>query len=106
MRRMSRLREPMIARVEANMTRRFEMTIDGRSVAAAAYHPIMNPSTGAVVGSCPTGTVDHLEQAVAAAERAFATWRHSSDEQRRSACQAIAKAVSDNARELSLLLTE
>ena len=88
------------------MTRRFEMTIDGRSLAAAAYHPILNPSTGAIVGLCPTGTVDHLEQAVGAAERAFATWRQSSDAQRRSACEAIAKVVSDNARELSLLLTE
>ena len=88
------------------MTRRFEMTIDGRNVTAATYHPILNPSTGAVVGLCPSGTVEHLEQAVSAAERAFASWRHASDAQRQAACQAIAKVVTDNARELSVLLTE
>lgn len=88
------------------MTRRFEMTIDGRRAPADAYHNILNPSTGAVVGECPTGTTAHLEKAVEAAERAFRSWRRSSDAERQSACQAIAKVVTEHARDLSVLLTE
>jgi acyl-CoA reductase-like NAD-dependent aldehyde dehydrogenase len=88
------------------MLRQFDMTIGGRTVPAAAYQTIMNPSTGAVVGLCPVGTVEHLDQAVIAAERAFAGWRHSSDSERQAACQAIARVVTDNARELSVLLTQ
>ncbi len=88
------------------MLRQFEMTIGGRSVPATAYQTIMNPSTGAVVGLCPVGTVEHLDQAVIAAEQAFASWRHSSDSQRQAACRAIARVVTDNARELSVLLTQ
>ena len=87
------------------MTDKFEMTIGGRSVPTAEYRPILNPSTGAPVGLCPVGTLEHLEQAIDAAERAFAIWRRSSDRQREEACQAIAKTVSDNARELAVLLT-
>ena len=87
------------------MTRQYEMTIGGRHVPASDYRPVLNPSTGGVVGLCPVGNVDHLDQAVAAATRAFAAWRHSSDRDREAACHAIAKVVSDNARELAILLT-
>lgn len=88
------------------MTRKYEMTIGGRTVAAASYVEIRNPSTGAVVGLCPVGTTEHLEQAVAAAEKAFASWRYSSDQQRKDACNAIAKVVTDNAPELARLLSQ
>lgn len=88
------------------MARKYEMTIGGRTVTAASYTEIRNPSTGAVVGLCPVGTTEHLEQAVAAAEKAFATWRYSSDQQRKDACTTIAKVVGDNAAELAKLLSQ
>jgi acyl-CoA reductase-like NAD-dependent aldehyde dehydrogenase len=88
------------------MTRKYEMTIGGRTVTASSYTEIRNPSTGAVVGLCPVGTTEHLEQAVAAAEKAFATWRHASDQQRKDACTTIAKVVTDNAPELARLLSQ
>jgi len=88
------------------MARQFNMTIDGGSASAAEYLEIRNPSTGAVVGLCPSGTAGHLDRAVEAAERAFRTWRHSGDAERQSACQSIAQVVRDNARELAVLLTE
>lgn len=88
------------------MTRKYEMTIGGRTVPAATYVEIRNPSTGAVVGLCPVGTTEHLDQAVAAAEKAFATWRYSSDQQRQDACGAIAKVVTENAPELAKLLSQ
>ena len=58
---------------------KYEMTIDGRSVSADRYEEIRNPSTGAVVGLAPVGTLEHLEQAIAAATKAFAKWRQSWD---------------------------
>jgi acyl-CoA reductase-like NAD-dependent aldehyde dehydrogenase len=88
------------------MAHKFEMTIGGRGVAAAAYRQIHNPADGSLVGLCPIGTAEHLEQAVASAESAFASWRHSSDQQRAAACSRIAKVVSDNAGELSILLSK
>ena len=88
------------------MAQKYEMSIGGRAVPAAAYQEIRSPANGSVVGLCPVGTTEHLEQAVNAAEKAFASWRYSSDQQRQEACQAIAKVVTDNARELSVLLTQ
>jgi acyl-CoA reductase-like NAD-dependent aldehyde dehydrogenase len=88
------------------MTREYHMTIGGEQIRTAEYRSIRNPSTGESVGLCPVGTSAHLEQAVTAAERAFATWRHSSDAERAAACQKIANVVTDNARELAVLLTQ
>jgi acyl-CoA reductase-like NAD-dependent aldehyde dehydrogenase len=87
------------------MTKKFEMTIGGRTVPAAQHRPVLNPSTGTEVGLCPIGTREHLEQAIAAAEKAFTAWRRSSDKQREAACQGIAKTIADHARELAELLT-
>jgi acyl-CoA reductase-like NAD-dependent aldehyde dehydrogenase len=88
------------------MTRKYEMTIGGRSVPATSYREILNPSTGTVVGLCPVAGAEHLESAVAAAELAFASWRHSTDGQRQEACQTIARVVTEHARELAVLLTQ
>ncbi|MEZ5500253.1 MAG: aldehyde dehydrogenase family protein [Steroidobacteraceae bacterium] len=88
------------------MSKKYEMTIGGQRVAADSYQEIRNPADGSVVGLCPVGTEKHLEQAVAAAEKAFASWRLADDAKRAAACQAIAKVVTDNAAELSVLLTQ
>jgi acyl-CoA reductase-like NAD-dependent aldehyde dehydrogenase len=87
------------------MTQKYSMTIGGRSVGADRYHDIKNPANGAVVGQCPDGTTEHLEQAVSAAEAAFRSWRNVDDAKRSAACHAIAKVVADNAPELAKLLT-
>jgi acyl-CoA reductase-like NAD-dependent aldehyde dehydrogenase len=88
------------------MTRKYEMTIGGQRVGASAYEEVRNPANGEVVGLCPVGTAEHLEQAVAAAEKAFADWRHSADQRRRDACRAIADVITDNAPELAVLLSK
>ncbi len=88
------------------MSRKYDMTIGGQSVAAEHYREIRNPAnTDEVVGLAPVGTMEHLEAAVAAASKAFASWRHSSSAEREAACQAIAKVIGDNAVELQELLT-
>ena len=88
------------------MTQQYEMTINGRSVKAARYTEVRNPSTGAVVGLCPDGTTEYLEQAINAAEKAYPSWRRSSNEDRKAACQRMATVLTDNAAELAVLLTQ
>ncbi len=89
------------------MTQQYEMTIGGESVTADSYADILNPAnTEEVVGQAPVGTGKHLDKAIAAARKAFESWRHSSEEERAEACQAIAKVVTDNAEELAILLTK
>lgn len=89
------------------MTRKYEMTINGKAAPADKYREIRNPAdTSEVVGLAPEGTRRHLDQAIAAAQEAFASWRHSSDEQRADACRTIAKVVADNTDELKVLLSK
>ena len=89
------------------MSKKYEMTIGGESVAASDYAEVRNPAnTDEVVGLAPVGTSDHLEDAVNAARKAYGTWRYSSDAERAEACQAIAKVCTDNAEELAVLLTK
>ena len=89
------------------MSKKYEMTIGGESVAADSYTDIRNPAnTEEVVGQAPVGTKAHLDQAVDAAAKAFKSWRHSSDQERADACNAIAKVCTDNAEELAVLLTK
>ena len=88
------------------MSQKYDMTIGGRRAGADSYQEIRNPANGNIVGLCPMGTETHLEQAIAAAQKAFASWRNSDDTTRAGACQAIAKVLGDNAPELSVLLTK
>lgn len=81
------------------------MTIDGRQIPAADYREIRNPADGSVAGLCPVATREHLEQAVAAAERAFTQWRSATSQQRSAACEAIARVLTDHSRELAILVT-
>lgn len=89
------------------MSKQYDMTIGGETVPADDYREIRNPANrDEVVGLAPLGTLEHLEQAVAAAREAFASWRHSSDGEREDACKTIARVVSENAGELAMLLTK
>jgi acyl-CoA reductase-like NAD-dependent aldehyde dehydrogenase len=89
------------------MSKKYDMTIGGETVAADSYTDIRNPAnTEEVVGQAPVGTKAHLDQAVDAAAKAFESWRHSSDQDRANACNAIAQVCTDNAEELAVLLTK
>ena len=88
------------------MSDKFDMTIGGRTVAAANYADIRNPANlDEIVGHAPLADSSHLDDAVAAAADAFSSWRHSSDSERADACRAIAGVCEKNAGELAVLLT-
>jgi acyl-CoA reductase-like NAD-dependent aldehyde dehydrogenase len=89
------------------MSKKYDMTIGGKTVSADSYVDIRNPAnTEEVVGQAPVGTKQHLDKAVAAAAKAYSTWRFSSEEERVNACNAIAKVCTDHADELAVLLTK
>ncbi|MEM7279259.1 MAG: aldehyde dehydrogenase family protein, partial [Pseudomonadota bacterium] len=88
------------------MSEQYRMSIGGKSVATDDYQNILNPADlSEVVGQVPMGTEAHLNSAIAAAQTAYSSWRHSSDAERSEACQTIAEVATENAEELALLLT-
>lgn len=83
----------------------FPMIINGLPVNAANHFDVKNPATGEMVGRAPNASRDHLDQAVAAAEAAFATWSQQPDAVRAQACLDIADKLGEQAEDLAQLLT-
>ncbi len=50
----------------------YGLIIDNRKVATATTFDILNPATGELVGKAPVASREQLDQAVAAAARAYA----------------------------------
>ncbi len=84
---------------------RWTLLIGGRKIETEGYQDVINPSTGGVVGGMPLATAKHLDAAVAAASKAFATWKDVPDSDRADACRAIGDTIESHAEELSRLLT-
>ena len=85
--------------------KQYTLLIGGEPVATSHHAAIANPSNGDVVGYMPLGTEADLDQAVAAAGKAFKTWSQVSNEERANACRAIAEKISEHAEELAQILT-
>ena len=79
--------------------------IDGELVETAQTMDVLNPANEDVIGTVPACGEVELDRAVAAARRAFASWRKTPVEERRKVIQGIAAAIKDNADELYRLLT-
>lgn len=87
------------------MSRHFSLIIDGAAVAGErGTFPVLNPATEEVYHECPSASAEQLDRAVEAAGRAFQQWRHSSDEERKAALNAIAERIETNAPELAELI--
>ena len=54
----------------------YKMIIDGKKVDSDETFPVLNPATEEVIAQCPKANAEHVDQAVAAARRAFPSWRH------------------------------
>lgn len=83
----------------------YALTIDGRRVETAATFPVLNPFDESIVGHAPQATLDHLEQAVAAARAAFPGWSVQPDEVRVAKLMEMAELIEANSEELARLLT-
>ncbi|MGN3974981.1 aldehyde dehydrogenase family protein [Tsuneonella sp. SYSU-LHT278] len=87
------------------MAHTYPCLIDGELVTTDATLEVLNPANEQVVGLVPACGGDELDRAVAAARRAFGTWRKTSPEERQKVVQGIAAAIKGNADELFRLLT-
>ena len=67
---------------------------DGRT------YDLINPSTGEVFSEAPLSGQEDVDQAFAAAERAFETWRDTTPSERQLAMFRIADAIEERAEEL------
>lgn len=83
----------------------YGLIIDNRKVPTLASFDVPNPATGEVVGKAPVATRAQLDEAVAAAERAFVTWSKEPESRRKQACLDIVGVLQAHAGELARLLT-
>ena len=87
------------------MVQAYKNLIDGEMVATDATIEVLNPANEQVIATVPACGKDELDRAVAAARRAFKTWKKTSGEERQKVVMGIAAAIKDNADELFRLLT-
>lgn len=79
------------------------MMIDGERISAEerATFPVVNPATGQTIGALPLATTADLDRALAAAERGFAEWRHSTPQQRAAVLDGAARLMEERLEELA-----
>ncbi len=83
----------------------YKMLINGVQVAGEnGQFDVINPATGSAFAQCPAGSLGQLDAAVAAAQVAFKTWRHSAHERRCEHLNAIANDIEQDADALARLI--
>jgi acyl-CoA reductase-like NAD-dependent aldehyde dehydrogenase len=83
----------------------FSMLIDGQLVASDHAIPVLNPANGEAFATAPSASALQLDQAIAAASRAFADWRNTPFADRRAVVLKIIDLIRANQDELARLLT-
>ncbi len=83
----------------------FTLMIDGQSVTALDSFPVLNPATEEIIAQCPSASAEQVEQAVAAAKRAFKSWKKTSREERNELIRKMGHTIEAHADELTRLIT-
>lgn len=84
----------------------FTMTIDGAPAPTERVLDVRNPATGEVFARAPDATAADLDRAVAAATRAFETWKLVPIDERKAALIAAADIIEAHADELAALFVQ
>ncbi len=84
----------------------YRMLIDGELVGANTTTDVINPVDESVIAAVPEADVAAMDRAVVAAKAAYATWQHSTYEDRAKVVGAISEAIKDNADEIAALLIQ
>ena len=84
----------------------YRLLIDGALVEGAATAEVVNPATGRPFATAPRADAMQLEQAVAAAKRAFSGWSRTGWVERQALLVAIADALEERIDEFARLLTQ
>jgi acyl-CoA reductase-like NAD-dependent aldehyde dehydrogenase len=83
----------------------FALLIDGSQMPGEETLEVINPATGQVFARCPAAGRQDLEQAVAAARRAFPTWSRKPFAERAAAIRQMAARLRAHQATLAELLT-
>ena len=83
----------------------FAHLIDGELVSGEKWLDVINPATGAVFARCPEAGREELDRAVAAAKKAFASWKQTGYGERAALLKKMAAALEQNQDEMGELLT-
>ena len=83
----------------------FAQLIDGELVGSERSLDVINPATEQVFARCPAATQAQLDQAVAAARRAFEAWRRTSYQERAALLKRVAEVLRQHQDRLAELLT-
>ncbi|KAF1072366.1 MAG: Gamma-aminobutyraldehyde dehydrogenase [Pseudomonas citronellolis] len=83
---------------------RYELLIDGQLHSAERYDDVHDPASGTTVGQAAQASPAQAEQAVNAAERAFAAWSQAPEIRQQSLARAAA-LIRENAEALAELVT-
>jgi acyl-CoA reductase-like NAD-dependent aldehyde dehydrogenase len=83
----------------------FAQLIDGQLVGSERQLDVINPATGQVFARCPAATKIQLDQAVAAARRAFESWQRTSYQDRAAMLKIVAEVLRRHQDRLAELLT-
>jgi acyl-CoA reductase-like NAD-dependent aldehyde dehydrogenase len=83
----------------------FKLLIDGRLVAGDVEMDVVNPANGKPAFRVARASPAQLDQAVAAAKRAFPGWAATPLAERQKAVAALAQAIGDNSDRLARLMT-
>ena len=70
----------------------YGLIIDGKKVYPEETFGVINPATEEVLAECPKAGQDHLDQAVAAARRAFGSWSLVADSERSRLLHAVGRS--------------
>ncbi len=83
------------------------MIIDGERITGGGRrtHAVVNPATGAVLGELPLADAADLDRALDVAQRAFATWRLSTPQERASVLQGAARLMVERQEQLARIAT-
>jgi acyl-CoA reductase-like NAD-dependent aldehyde dehydrogenase len=82
----------------------YNMLINGEMTGTANTTPVINPADETVIASVPDAGADVVDRAVAAALRAYKSWRLTSHAERKAVLDAIAATVAAHSEELAGLL--
>jgi acyl-CoA reductase-like NAD-dependent aldehyde dehydrogenase len=84
----------------------YVLTIGGKATPAPRTFEVLNPADETVVASCPEGTPELVDLAVASAREAFPKWAATPDAERAAKLLAIADLIERHHAELARLVTQ
>jgi acyl-CoA reductase-like NAD-dependent aldehyde dehydrogenase len=83
----------------------FSLLIDGKLCGSSQHLDVINPAHATVFARCPAAGRTELDAAVAAAKRAFATWKNTSYGERAALVKRLSQALRERHDALAELLT-